>query len=63
MLGSQQEEASMHLWIRIAWTAAIVVLVAWPLLFWGKPASPNQDNVEFQTSRSYNSLQRPELFW
>jgi len=53
----------MHLWIRIAWTAAIVVLVAWPLLFWGKPASPNQDNVEFQTSRSYNSLQRPELFW
>jgi hypothetical protein len=53
----------MQLWIRIAWTAAVAILVAWPLLFWGKPAAPNQADVELQPSRSYNSLQRPELFW
>jgi hypothetical protein len=54
----------MHLLIRIAWTAAAVVLVAWPLLFWGKPASPNQDNIEtIPPSLSYNPLQRPELLW
>jgi hypothetical protein len=61
---ADQEEASMDMFIRIALTAAIVVLVAWPLLFWGKPALPNHSNIEtFQPSRSYNPLQRPELLW
>ncbi len=29
----------MRLWIRVLWTAAAVIAIAWPLLFWGKAAS------------------------
>src|SRR5690242_10278265 len=30
---------NMRMWIRVLWTAAAVVAIAWPLLFWGKAAS------------------------
>jgi len=58
----------MHNAIKIALTSICVLTVAWPLLFWGKPATPRQRNAEAQTKQeSYNvnwprELQR-ELLW
>ena len=51
----------MRTWIRLIWTAAIVLAVAWPLLFWGKAAS--RDGESPQRPSLYNPLERHELLW
>ena len=56
----------MHKIIRAALTAAVLVAVVWPLLFWGKPAAPGQDSGHVEAFRGhliYNTTSRPELYW
>ena len=56
----------MHKIIRVALTAAVLVAIAWPLLFWGQPASPGQDRGHvdaFQGRLIFNTTSRPELYW
>ncbi len=50
----------MRLWIRVLWTAAAVIAIAWPLLFWGKAAS--LDSGVRQPAIT-NPLERHELLW
>jgi hypothetical protein len=54
----------MRTWIRLVWTAAIVLALAWPLLFWGKAASLDRRSGEYLHWPSlYNPLERHELLW
>jgi len=53
----------MRTWIRLLWTAAIVIAVAWPLLFWGKAASLDRSGEHFQRPLLFNPLERHELLW
>ena len=54
----------MHTMIKAAWTAAIVIVVAWPLLFWGKPALPESKRTNGIESQLLNNLpHRQELLW
>jgi hypothetical protein len=54
----------MHTVIKTAWTAVIVIVVAWPLLFWGKPALPEFKRTNDIQSRLLNDLpHRQELLW
>ena len=41
----------MHTMIKAAWTAAIVIVVAWPLLFW---ASRHCQNRSALTASNYS---------
>jgi hypothetical protein len=52
----------MRLWIRMLWTAAAVIAIAWPLLFWGKAASLDRGE-NARPPALYNPLERPELLW
>ena len=57
-----EKEANMHTMIKAAWTAAIVIVVAWPLLFWGRPALPDFKRTNDIQSRLLSDLQhRQEL--
>ena len=50
--------------IRTAWTVAVVIALAWPLLFWGKPALPDSQRIEnVQPRIHYNLLERHEQLW
>jgi len=49
----------MSLWIRVFWTAAAVIAIVWPLLFWGKAAS--LDGA--RQPALLNPLERHELLW
>ena len=52
----------MRLWIRVLWTSAVVLAIAWPLLFWGKAAS--LDRVEnVRQPVLLNPLERHEILW
>jgi hypothetical protein len=54
----------MRKWIRLVWTAAIVMALAWPLLFWSKAASLDRKSGEnLQRPSSYNPLERHEILW
>ena len=56
----------MHPILRVALTALFVVALAWPLVFWGKPAMPDHSRQHVETSQPpllYNSLLRHELYW
>lgn len=50
----------MRMWIRVLWTVAVLVAIAWPLLFWGKAAS--LDNSA-RPPALYNPLERHEILW
>ena len=54
---------NMRTWIRLLWTAAIVIAVAWPLLFWGKAASLDRSGEHFQRPLLFNPLERHEILW
>jgi len=57
-----EKEANTHIMIKAAWTAAIVIVVAWPLLFWGKPALPDFERTNDIQSRLLTDLpHRQEL--
>ena len=54
----------MRTWIRLLWTAAILIALAWPLLFWGKAASLDHRSAEnVQRPLLYNPLERHERLW
>jgi hypothetical protein len=54
----------MRTWIRLLWTAAIVIALAWPLLFWSKAASLDRKSSEsLQRPSLYNPLERHEILW
>jgi len=48
----------MHTMVKAVWTAAIVIVLAWPLLFWGKPALPDFKRTNDIQSRLLNDLPR-----
>jgi len=52
--------ANMRMWIRVLWTALVLIAIAWPLLFWGKAASLDRGEAIRQL---YNPLERHELLW
>jgi hypothetical protein len=52
----------MRLWIRVLWTAAVVIAIAWPLLFWGKAASLDGGENARQPVL-LNPLERHEILW
>jgi hypothetical protein len=60
----------MHIISRVAWTSATIFLLGWPLLFWGKPAAQQPEQVarlqkpyieNFQTPLLRDPLGRHEL--
>ena len=54
----------MRTWIRLVLTAAIIVALAWPLLFWSRAASLDGKGGEsFQRRMLFNPLERHELLW
>ena len=56
---------NMRTWIRLLWTAAIVIAVAWPLLFWGKPAFPHRQDANVGTKQPMIQHVMPprDLLW
>ena len=54
----------MRTWIRVVWTAVIVIALAWPLLFWGKAASlDGRSSENLQRPLLLNPLERHEILW
>ena len=54
----------MHPWIRAVLTAAMLIPLTWPLLFWGQPALPNHECVTGnQPTLLHKPQQRPEPLW
>ena len=54
----------MRTWIKVLWTAVILIALAWPLLFWGKAASLDRRSGEnLQHQFLFNPLERHELLW
>ena len=53
----------MRTLIKVVWTVAFLTVVAWPLLFWGKPALPEQQNGEKNHMPLPYSQSGPKLLW
>ena len=55
----------MHTWIKAVLTAVCAMALAWPLLFWGKPALPESRDAYFtrQPSPAFNLMQQHEHLW
>ena len=54
----------MHPILRVVVTVLIVIALAWPLLFWGKPAlSDHQDRYPEVGQPVFNQMPRHDLFW
>ena len=54
----------MRTMIKAAWTVAIIIVLVWPLLFWGKSASQGFKRTNDFQSRVLNDLpHRRELLW
>jgi hypothetical protein len=56
----------MHTIIKTALTAVCLVALVWPLLFWGKPALPEQGSrhaEQTQPQLPYNILPRHDILW
>jgi hypothetical protein len=58
----------MHRAIKVTLTSICILTVAWPLLFWGKPATPGQRNAETQVNQELYNVAWPrepqrELLW
>lgn len=49
--------------IRTLWTAAVVIALAWPLLFWGKAALPKGSRDIDRPLFHYNLLERHDVLW
>ena len=57
---------NMNKVLKVALTAACVGGLAWPLLFWGKPALPESRGthaVQARPSFSYTVTPRQEVLW
>jgi hypothetical protein len=55
----------MHPILRAALTTLCAIALTWPLMFWGKPASPNSANRYLGSGHApiYNDMVRPDLLW
>ena len=56
----------MNTMIKLGMTAALVVVVAWPLLFWGKPALPESSGSglrKIEPAGHYRLLYQQEAVW
>ena len=53
----------MHTIIKATLTAACIVVLVWPLLFWGKPALPENNARDTEQSQSYNLMPRHDVLW
>jgi hypothetical protein len=56
----------MHTIIKVALTVVAVAAIAWPILFWGQPALPEQDRRSFERSQKapiYNTMWRDDIYW
>ena len=53
----------MHAAIKVILTGVCVVVLAWPLLFWGKPALPEGGVTERERELPSNVIGRHELLW
>lgn len=51
----------MQTLVKTVWTTIAIGALAWPLLFWGKPASPGDRPNNPQSI--YNALERHDLLW
>jgi hypothetical protein len=49
--------------IKVILTALCVVALAWPLLFWGEPALPEDGVAERERELPSNMIGRHELLW
>lgn len=48
--------------IKLAVTAAFAAAIAWPLLFWGKPALP-EHGVSAMRPSFHNTLHQQDVVW
>ncbi len=55
----------MNSMLRTALTILCVLAMAWPLLFWGKPALPDPKDRDLKTVQPmiYNTMSRHDLLW
>jgi hypothetical protein len=56
----------MHTIVKVALTVVAIVAIAWPILFWGEPALPEQDRQSrerIQKTTIYNTLWRDDIYW
>ena len=53
----------MHTAIKVALTGACVLVLAWPLLFWGKPALPGDGIMQQERELPSHIIGRHELLW
>ena len=54
----------MHPILRVVLTVLIVIALAWPLLFWGKPAlSDQKDRYPEMGQPVFNQMPRHDLLW
>jgi hypothetical protein len=60
-------EFEMRMIIKIAVTAAVVMAVAWPFLFWGQPANTGQSQRHYDPAEQqliFNTMpSRDEPVW
>lgn len=54
----------MHTWIKALLTAACVFAIAWPFLFWGKPALPESENYfGRRPPPAFHMMEQHEHLW
>jgi hypothetical protein len=56
----------MNMMIKLGMTAAVAVVLAWPLLFWGKPALPESGGSSLRTIQPaghYRTLNQQQAVW
>jgi hypothetical protein len=56
----------MNMMIKLGMTAAVAVVIAWPLLFWGKPALPESGGSALRKippAGHYRTLYQQEAVW
>jgi hypothetical protein len=58
------EEDNMHPFLRLALTVLILIVLAWPLLFWGKPALSNlRERYPEAGHPVFNKMPPHDLLW
>ena len=53
----------MPIAIKLVLTGLCVVVLSWPLLFWGKPALPEDGVMQRERALPSNVIGRHELLW
>ena len=54
----------MHMYLKLLLTAAVIVAVAWPMVFWGKPASHDERQARATVHTApFTLVPQPDLSW